>query len=198
MVFYHLSEGRTLSLIETEFPQTPHLLYLFLFQQHYNGIRSLKTFLGVPYIYKECHRGYLKREEHFCQNPCNLCFDPACPSHYLDAVVCPDCNRSCSLGFDDRAKGHFTHKFSLRDCLKYIGPYLPRLSLAEREKFLRWHNEASQGVFNFEKQSVYYYQNDINILKEACLKFRDEFIGETSVDPFSCVTITSACMSVPH
>ncbi|CAI5685429.1 unnamed protein product [Oreochromis niloticus] len=108
-----------------------------------------------------------------------------------------------ALGFEDKSKGFFPHKFSLRDHLKYVGPYPPpsdygveRMSLAEREEFLCWHGEASRGVFNFEKESLYYCQNDVNILREACIKFRDGFIGETNVDPFSCVTIASACMKI--
>lgn len=44
VVFYRPPEDRTLSLIETESPNTPHPLYLLLFQQHYYGIKSLKTF----------------------------------------------------------------------------------------------------------------------------------------------------------
>ncbi|KAL3976503.1 olfactory receptor [Sarotherodon galilaeus] len=398
VVFYRPPEDRTLSLIETESPNTPRPLYLFLFRHHYYGIKNLKTFLGVKHICEECHRGYHILEEHFCQNRCNLCFDPACPAHFLDAVICPDCNRSCrtrecylkhkqprihsssglsvcqqlykcpdckllsrrekhrcravrckicgaelppdknqhmcyiqplkhespdtasiifydfetfpdregthvpylvctkslegeewhaygvdcvekfvqryrrkryrettfiahnakgfdsyiilshlvgegmtpslimqgskiicftesdfllkfidslsfltmrlsampkALGFEDKSKDFFPHKFSSRDRLKYVGPYPPpsdygveRMSLSEREEFLRWHGEASRGVFNFEKESLYYCQNDVNILREACIKFRDGFIGETKIDPFSCVTIASACMKV--
>lgn len=95
VVFYRPPEDRTLSLIETDYPNTPLPLYLFLFRHHYYGIKNLKKFLGIPYICEECHRGYYKREEHFCQNRSNLCFDPACPSHFLDSVICTDCNRSC-------------------------------------------------------------------------------------------------------
>ena len=108
-----------------------------------------------------------------------------------------------ALGFEDKSKGHFPQKFSSEKRLQYVGPYPPppdygveRMSSAEQEEFHAWYREVSRGVFNFEKEALCYCQNDIDILREGCLTFRDQFIDETRVDPFSCVTIASACMKV--
>ena len=108
-----------------------------------------------------------------------------------------------ALGFADQSKGFFPHKFSKEKHLKYIGPYPPpadygveSMSAAQQNEFYSWYKEASRGVFNFEKEAVFYCQNDTNILRKGCMKFREEFVGETHVDPFSCVTISSASMKV--
>ena len=95
VVYYRQSENRTLSLLETDFPNTSHPLYLFLFQNHYYGVKNLKALLGVRHVCHHCHRGYKSREKHACPNHCNLCLEPDCVTHYSDAVFCTDCNRSC-------------------------------------------------------------------------------------------------------
>lgn len=66
----------------------------------------------------------------------------------------------------------------------------------EKEEFFKWYKEASREIFNFEQEARRYCSNDVYILREACLRFRSEFLSETRVDPFSCITIASACMKV--
>ncbi|KAF0021988.1 hypothetical protein F2P81_025759 [Scophthalmus maximus] len=60
----------------------------------------------------------------------------------------------------------------------------------------RQYETVRHGTFHFKNEAVRYCQNDVDILFEACCIFRKGYIGETGVDPFSCVTIASACMKV--
>ena len=85
VVYYRQSENRTLSLLETEFPNTSHPLYLFLFQNHYYGVKNLKALLGVRHVCHHCRRAYKSREKHACPNHCNLCLEPDCVMHYSDS-----------------------------------------------------------------------------------------------------------------
>ncbi|XP_027865466.1 uncharacterized protein LOC114139628 [Xiphophorus couchianus] len=66
----------------------------------------------------------------------------------------------------------------------------------ERQKITDWYGEASKGIFDFEKESLHYCKNDVDILFQGCVKFREEFFKETNVDPFKNITIASACMQV--
>ncbi|XP_053090991.1 uncharacterized protein LOC117597613 isoform X1 [Pangasianodon hypophthalmus] len=108
-----------------------------------------------------------------------------------------------ALGFTDQTKGYFPHKFSSAERLEYVGPYPPasdygveRMSEWERQDFHEWYDMAARGVFNFRKEALHYCKNDVVILSQGCMKFRDQFLGEMGVDPFDSITIASACMKV--
>lgn len=108
-----------------------------------------------------------------------------------------------ALGFTDQTKGYFPHRFSSEKHLTYKGPYPPpsdygveRMTKSEQEEFYKWYGETSQGVFDFKKKALYYCKNDVVILQTGCVKFREQFLSETGVDPFSAITIASACMKV--
>ena len=108
-----------------------------------------------------------------------------------------------ALGFSDKSKGFFPHAFSSEQTLNYIGPYPPpqdycveRMSANARREFYTWYDTVRNGTFNFMKEALHYCQNDVDVLAEACNLFRNGYILETGVDPFSCATISSACMKV--
>ncbi|KAI3357159.1 hypothetical protein L3Q82_015465, partial [Scortum barcoo] len=108
-----------------------------------------------------------------------------------------------ALGFTDQSKRHFPHGFSSRERLNYVGPYPPsgdygleRMSASDRDAFLAWYRDASRGVFDFKKEALKYCRQDVDILAEGCLRFRDQFVKDTQLDPFSCITIASACIKV--
>ena len=48
--------------------------------------------------------------------------------------------------------------------------------------------------FDFHKEIESYCDNDVVILREGCLRFREEVIKDAGIDPWSCTTIASACM----
>ncbi|KAI3356666.1 hypothetical protein L3Q82_003297 [Scortum barcoo] len=70
------------------------------------------------------------------------------------------------------------------------------MSASDRDAFLAWYRDASRGVFDFKKEALKYCRQDVDILAEGCLRFRDQFVKDTQVDPFSCITIASACTKV--
>jgi hypothetical protein len=68
--------------------------------------------------------------------------------------------------------------------------------LEARKSFLEWHDkETTAGyVFNLQKDLIDYCKSDVDILLKCCMKFRDIFIAETSIDPLLySLTIASAC-----
>lgn len=116
------------------------------------------------------------------------------------------------FGIKELVKGHFPHYFNKTENWNYIGAY-PGISYygadhmkpAARENFLTWYyketsvDEQTQmcKIFNFREQLVTYCRADVAILTECCLKFRELFIKETTLDPFeNSITIASACMKV--
>ncbi|CAH1995991.1 unnamed protein product [Acanthoscelides obtectus] len=103
-------------------------------------------------------------------------------------------------------KGYFPHLFNTLAHQNYVGP-IPALDFYDpdhlkedaREKLLKWHGErqAEGYVFDFQKEIVEYCISDVEILTQACLKFRDLIKTETTVDPFQeSTTIASCCNKV--
>ena len=65
----------------------------------------------------------------------------------------------------------------------------------DRETFLVWHTtkKESNYVFNFQEEIVTYCRSDVNILWLCCLEFLKLFHNVTDIDPFTTLTLTSAC-----
>ncbi|KAL7402159.1 hypothetical protein ABVT39_010670 [Epinephelus coioides] len=102
-----------------------------------------------------------------------------------------------------RLRSAETFKVSSENHLKYVGPYpepeaygVKQMSREGKREFEAWYETVRHSTFNFEKEAVRYCQNDVDILVRACDIFRKGYIDKTGVDPFSCATITSACMKV--
>ena len=47
-------------------PKREKQIYLYLYQNHYDVITSVSTFLGTSYWCLECKKGYNNKEEHCC------------------------------------------------------------------------------------------------------------------------------------
>ena len=102
-------------------------------------------------------------------------------------------------------KGTFPHLFNREEYWSYVGP-LPDLEFydpdsmnsEQRTEFLEWHASMRREnyVFDFQKEIRNYCSNDVTILRESCLRFRELFIEQTNVDPLQYITIASAVMAV--
>ncbi|KAL3987174.1 homeobox protein Nanog [Sarotherodon galilaeus] len=130
--------------------------------------------------------------------------DPDFNQRYMDSscfLPMPLSGIPKAMGFSDSVKGFFPHSFSSRETLKYVGPYPPpsaysieRMTTKSRDDFYKWYDSVSSGTFNFMKEAMSYCENDVEILAEGCKLFRNGFIEETGVDPFSRNTLASACL----
>ena len=118
---------------------------------------------------------------------------------YLQHLNCP---RALSA---DAKKGHFPYFFNTLENEHTIGPlpaaefYGPgTMSVGERAAFLEWHENTHQNyVFDFQKEIVEYCEMDVDILRPACIRFREIFIEVAQTGPFvAACTITSTCLYV--
>ena len=100
-------------------------------------------------------------------------------------------------------KGTFPHMFNVSDNYNYVGP-LPALRYYDpngmkeplRTQLIEWHKAHENDVFDFAKEIHEYCKADVQLLKSACIKFRNAFITDTGIDPFQSCTIAGACMNV--
>ncbi|XP_054259245.1 uncharacterized protein LOC128983988 [Macrosteles quadrilineatus] len=103
----------------------------------------------------------------------------------------------------EKKKGYFPHLFNTVANQNYVGPmpdkkyYCPE-SMFEKSHndFDKWYSEqiANKYEFNFKKELLEYCMSDVDILAQACIKFRSLLLEQCNVDPFlESVTIASAC-----
>ena len=66
------------------------------------------------------------------------------------------------------------------------------MSVSGRKVFETWHAQQT-GTFNFAEELVAYCESDVKLLKEGCLTFTWLFEQQAKFNPFSYMTIASAC-----
>jgi len=99
------------------------------------------------------------------------------------------------------AKSWYPHYFNTNENMNYVGEisavsyYLTdAMSAKERAEFLAWYESQRSAVFDNRNVLEAYCQDDVTVLRQACIVFRREFIEIGNVDVFTeSVTITSAC-----
>ncbi len=108
-----------------------------------------------------------------------------------------------ALNLNTDEKGFFPHHFNHLQNADYVGPYPSKemygyntMSDSDQTKFDSWYESVTGQVFDFKKQLGMYCKNDVVLLREGCMKYRNEFIECTSVDPFGCVTLAGCAMKV--
>ena len=127
-----------------------------------------------------------------------------------------------AFGLQELKKGWFPHHFNTKNNQNYVGPFpessyygYDYMSDKDRAQFLKWHEDQTGNIFDFEKEMLEYCRSDVMILTQACMKFQELMIDltkqseyvidETStmvveqvkaVDPFNYVTIASVCMGI--
>nr|XP_061780265.1 uncharacterized protein LOC133571794 [Nerophis lumbriciformis] len=92
VILYREEDQRPFSLFETDSPKSDNPLYLYLSQNHYNGIINIKGFLSKPHVCHYCYRGYIKANRHKCDGHCVVCTIPDCVKIMTKSVFCQDCN----------------------------------------------------------------------------------------------------------
>ena len=100
-----------------------------------------------------------------------------------------------TFGLDVQDKGYFPHLFTTLENLDRQLTHIPKqcfyepefLKAAERKKFEEWHAQQitidqqlnkTTVRFHLRKKLIEYCTNDVQILKEASLKFRQIFMDK--------------------
>ena len=108
-----------------------------------------------------------------------------------------------TFGLENYEKGFFPHHFNKWSNQNYSGGIPDKeffgpddMMPARRSEFERWYDECVREGYSFvmSNELLRYCRSDVKILMDGCLKFRDEFVGLTTIDPFrDGVTIASVC-----
>lgn len=74
-------------------PDRSKRITLWLHDNHYDVIKSLKGFYGQKHYCQACEKPFQRIEDHRCTNACYVCHDISCITD--EPVRCHDCNRLC-------------------------------------------------------------------------------------------------------
>lgn len=100
------------------------------------------------------------------------------------------------------SKGYFPYRFFTNETFDYVGPYpeleyfdFDTLSDTHRGQALSWYETVKDTEFNLMDVCIEYCRDDVLLLKEGCLRFRQLFLDITQgiVDPFRYLTIATVC-----
>lgn len=109
------------------------------------------------------------------------------------------------FSLENNSKGHYPHMFNTHNNLNYVGVmpaleyYWPdSLRPAERDNFIAWYNEEKlkNKVFDNQVELKKYCIEDVNILRNACLKFRSILFDLLGIEPFYQITLASTAMTI--
>jgi hypothetical protein len=111
--------------------------------------------------------------------------------------------KSLGLPPNIAAKFDFPHRANNPSNWERVIPFpdldqymIEKRDLKSRKEFAAMHaleKQEKKGRFNFRKEIVSYCSNDVTVLRLCAMKFREQFISATKIDPFTKVTISAAC-----
>ncbi|XP_055370497.1 uncharacterized protein LOC114869276 isoform X1 [Betta splendens] len=102
IVIFYRTDLKRLNTFHTAKQRPGKPLYMFLFENHYYGLKNACAFIGTKYLCSHCYTGYDGLLNHKCEGRCNVCLDAACTATRPAAgggVVCEYCNRWCASAF---------------------------------------------------------------------------------------------------
>ncbi|CAN2391109.1 hypothetical protein PRIEUP_LOCUS1148 [Pristimantis euphronides] len=77
---------------------TDHKLYLLHHEDHYNGMKGVKGFIGESYFCEKCISVYDHKNNPACQYFCGTCQRTEGPNVVNEYVRCPCCRVYCRSG----------------------------------------------------------------------------------------------------
>ena len=89
-------------------------------------------------------------------------------------------------------KRYFPHLFNKKENQNVVLDGLPDLQFynpdamkpEDRDTFLTWYDKHKGVRFDFRHELLEYCRSDVDILRRCCLKFREDFMKITKIDPF--------------
>ena len=187
-----------------------------LTKEHQNSIVICHNFKGYDsyFILKYIYSKAIKPSIIFNGSKIMTLSVPSLKIRFLDSLnflPMPLSNLPRTFNLTELAKGFFPHLFNKKcneNLVQCVLPpkhfYLPENMMPKvREEFERWYDKNLCTSFDFAHELLKYCRSDVDILRRACLSFREIFMEATSfkhasnsigIDPFlSCITIASAC-----
>ncbi|XP_051811557.1 uncharacterized protein LOC127536113 isoform X1 [Acanthochromis polyacanthus] len=135
-----------------------------------------------------------------------LMYDKAFQQRWIDSFSFLPMRLSrtpAAMGFEDLEKGYFPHKFNTPPNEYYVGKYpdpsyygYDSMSDSDKQRFMAWYDSVREKTFDFQTEIQHYCSNDVEVLRKACLIYRETFISCTDLDPFAFTTLPSSCMGV--
>ncbi|XP_072571877.1 uncharacterized protein [Paramormyrops kingsleyae] len=96
VVYYQQPYSNNLQIYQTPTPTgIRRVMYFFLHNQHFYGIKSVKGFLGAGYVCTSCFKGYDSPHTHRCKKFCNVCQTNCREGEITPGIVCERCNLRC-------------------------------------------------------------------------------------------------------
>ena len=128
------------------------------------------------------------------------------PLKFIDSLCflpMPLASFPATFNLTELKKGFFPHLFNTPENQQYVGR-IPDLEFydpdgmmpAKKEELLHWHDEQVRRnvTFIFKEELIAYCKSDVNLLKQGCEAFQNEFQREAGFNPMQkCFTIASAC-----
>jgi hypothetical protein len=91
------------------------------------------------------------------------------------------------LGLEGLKKGYFPHLFNRKENQSVVLNHLPdvyyytpdAMKLKDRKAFFMWYETNYRQRFDFQRELLSYCRSDVDILRRACLTFRQLFLEMT-------------------
>ena len=128
------------------------------------------------------------------------------PLTFIDSLCflpMPLASFASTFNLTELKKGFFPHLFNTPENQQYVGR-IPDLEFYDpdgmmqnrKNELLQWHAEQVRRnvQFNFKEDLISYCQSDVQLLKQGCEAFQNEFHSQAGFNPMAkCFTIASAC-----
>ena len=109
-----------------------------------------------------------------------------------------------AFGLEELTKGFFPHLWNTVENQNYVGAipdasfYGPdQMSQAKRAEFYEWYNKQRDVTFDLQRELEKYCISDVDILQRCCGVFRNLFVENTGLEPFTkTFAIAGACNRV--
>ena len=158
---------------------------MFIIHELYNQQRPVENQLTVGAKVLSFKSGPLKFID-------SLCFLPMPLASFVS-----------TFNLTELKKGFFPHLFNTRENQQYVGR-IPDLEFYDpdgmmqnrKNELLQWHAEQVRRnvEFNFKEELIAYCKSDVQLLKQGCEAFQNEFESQAGFNPMAhCFTIASAC-----
>lgn len=110
---------------------------------------------------------------------------------------------SATFNLHELKKGFFPHLFNIPAHQNYVGR-IPDLEFydpdsmmsSKKEELMHWYGDQVRRnvVFDFKQELLDYCKSDVQLLKQGCKKFQEEFASQAGFNPMEkSYTIASAC-----